>query len=95
VTETRDLKAALDRAYEVGDDTMAKAVLRRGYELQSEHLVTDYLSKYPGDRGAWDSFTEAAETFNAIESGGLPGSPDMPPELKGHNVDSLAGDSAA
>jgi hypothetical protein len=73
----------------------AKAILRKAYELQSEHLVGDYLRKYPDDRKAWDSFTAAADTFNAIESGGLPGSPDMPPELRGYNVNALAGDSAA
>jgi hypothetical protein len=94
-TEQGDLKAALERAYEVGDDTMAKAVLRRAYEVGSEHLVGEYMTKYPGDRESWDRFTAAAEEFNAIESGGLPGSPDMPPELKGYRIDSLAGDSAA
>jgi len=94
VTEQGPLKVALSRAYEVGDDVMAKAVLRRGYEVASEHLVADYHAKYPGDRGAWDEFVAAAEDANAIESGGLPGSPDKPPELKAYNVDSLAGDSA-
>ncbi len=84
VTDDGELRATLERAYEVGDDVMAKAILRRAYELHSEHLVTDYFSKYPGARLAWDAFMAAAEEHNAIESGGFPGAPDRPPELRGY-----------
>ena len=46
-TDQRKLSEMLDRAEMTGDHTLARAVLYRGYELQSERLVGSYLERYP------------------------------------------------
>jgi hypothetical protein len=85
-TDPKMLSFMLERAHETGDTIMAKAVLRRGYELQSEHLVTDYLSRYPSEGDKWAQFVEAATESNDVEAYGVPGQPERPPELERQNA---------
>jgi hypothetical protein len=72
----------------VGDTPLAKAVLWRGYELQSEGLVHSYFEKYPDELPAWDASMDAATEQNLLEqrgvtlTAGVP-EPERPPEL-GH-----------
>ena len=61
-----------------GDHALARAVLYRGYELQSEHLVGSYLERYPDERPAWDAFMEAAQEHNTLETLGISGATGMP-----------------
>ena len=72
----------LERAHETGDTIMAKALLRRGYELASEHLVGSYLERYPSEQEKWAEFMSAAEESNNVEAYGVPGQPERPPELE-------------
>ena len=82
VTDAKRLSFMLERASEVGDTIMAKALFRRGYELASEHLVGSYLERYPSEQEKWTEFMSAAEESNTIEAYGVPGQPERPPELE-------------
>lgn len=79
-----ELIRALERADRTGDEILAKAVLHRGYELESEKVVGAYLKIYPGERQKWGAFTRAAQDFNDHEGrrklwGTMP--PERPREL--------------
>jgi hypothetical protein len=78
VKDREGLQRALARAHETGDEIMARAVLRLGYERQDEQVVGDYLNRYPDHRPVWDSFCAGAEEYNAIEAYGVPGRPEAP-----------------
>jgi len=65
--DARELEEMLDRARMTGDDVLARAVLVRGYALESEAVVGRYLEAYPDHRERWDKFSSAAEAFNAFE----------------------------
>jgi hypothetical protein len=84
ITEQRKLRDMLERSYEVGDDVMAKALLRRGHELQSEGLIDRYYQMYPGERKNWEEFKAASEERSGIWSNMPAGRPDKPPELQGY-----------
>ena len=76
----------LARAEITGDESLARALLYRGYELQNENLVGGYLEKYPDERPKWDAFMDAAEEHNTLEMFGVSGvagvaEPDKPQEL--------------
>jgi hypothetical protein len=58
----------LARAEMVGDAPPVRAVLYRGYELQSEALLGCYLEKYPEEQQTWETFMEAAEEHNTLET---------------------------
>ncbi len=77
-TDQRELSEMLSRAEMTGDHALARAVLYRGYELQSEHLVGSYLQKYPDVRPAWDAFMEAAQEHNTLETLGISGAAGVP-----------------
>ena len=77
-TDQRTLSEMLDRAEMTGDHSLARAVLYRGYELQSEHLVGSYLEKYPDERPAWDAFMGAAQEHNTLEKLGISGAVGVP-----------------
>jgi hypothetical protein len=85
-TDTRTLSDLLARAETVGDAPLARAVLYRGYELQSEALVGSYLEKYPDEQQTWEKFMEAAEEHNTLETLGTSAvagvaEPERPQEL--------------
>jgi hypothetical protein len=67
IRDARELEEMLDRAQMTGDEVLARAVLVRGYGLESEPLVGRYLAAYPDHRSRWDRFSSAAEAFNAFE----------------------------
>jgi hypothetical protein len=86
ITDTRTLSEMLARAEMVGDVPPVRAVLYRGYELQSEALLGSYLEKYPEEQQTWKTFMEAAEEHNTLETLGtsaLTGvaEPESPQEL--------------
>jgi hypothetical protein len=86
ITDTRTLSEMLARAETVGDAPLARAVLYRGYELQSEALLGSYLEKYPEEQQTWETYMEAAEEHNTLETLGtsaLTGvaEPESPQEL--------------
>jgi hypothetical protein len=86
ITDTRTLSEMLARAEMVGDAPPVRAVLYRGYELQSEALLGSYLEKYPEEQQTWETFMEAAEEHNTLETLGtsaLTGvaEPESPQEL--------------
>jgi hypothetical protein len=64
VREPAELLRVLDRAQKTGDEILAKAVLYRGYELQSQGVVGAYTRAYPGEAHKWSSYMDAAEAFN-------------------------------
>jgi hypothetical protein len=84
--DPKRLSLMLDRAHETGDTIMAKAILRRGYELKSEHLVSSYLERFPSERDKWDEFVDAATESNDVEAYGVPGQPERPLELERPNA---------
>ena len=94
-TDQRTLSDMLARAEITGDAPLARAVLWRGYELQSEGLVRSYFEKYPDELPAWDAFMEAAEAQNLLEqrgvtlAAGVP-APEKPPEM-GYTATASAG----
>jgi hypothetical protein len=45
--DPRRLTEILYRAEVLGDSSLAKTVLWRGYEMQNEHVVGTYLQKVP------------------------------------------------
>jgi hypothetical protein len=76
----------LARAEIVGDTPLARAVLYRGYELQSEGLVQSYFDKYPEELPAWERFMDSAQEHNILENLGISGAvgvpePERPQEL--------------
>ncbi len=84
--KSADLADLLERAEITGDAPLARAVLYRGYELQSEALLGSYLEKYPEEQQTWETFMEAAEEHNTLETLGtsaLTGvaEPESPQEL--------------
>jgi hypothetical protein len=84
--DARELSDLLARAEITGDDALARAVLYRGYELQSEGLVRSYLERYPDHAPAWQEFCEAAEESNTLETLGISAAagvsePERPQEL--------------
>jgi hypothetical protein len=86
ITDTRTLSEMLARAEMVGAAPPVRAVLYRGYELQSEALVGSYLEKYPEEQQTWETFMGAAEEHNTLETLGtsaLTGvaEPESPQEL--------------
>jgi len=86
--DTSELSELLPRAEITGDTPLARAVLYRGYELQSEGLVQSYFDKYPDELPAWGTFMEAAEAHNALETLGVSAAvgvpaPEEPKELRG------------
>jgi nitrate/nitrite-specific signal transduction histidine kinase len=86
ITDTRTLSEMLARAETVGDAPLARAVLYWDYELQSEALLGSYLEKYPEEQQTWETFMEAAEEHNTLETLGtsaLTGvaEPESPQEL--------------
>jgi GrpB-like predicted nucleotidyltransferase (UPF0157 family) len=98
VDDAGKLSQMLERSYEVGDDTMARALFRRGYELQSRPILERYLAMYPDQRKSYERFTQAAETHNALGANMPPGRPERPPELRGYSPPSdasSAGEGAA
>ena len=64
--DARELEGMLDRARMTGDKVLARAVLVRGYGLESEALVGKYLEAYPEHRERWDKFS-SAEAFDRFE----------------------------
>jgi hypothetical protein len=86
VTSPDELSRKLEQAHELGDEVMAKAILRKGYELGElggERVVGSYLERYPDELKTWSSFMDAAEEFNRVEAFGVGFAPDRPPELDG------------
>ena len=84
--DARELSDLLERGEITGDHALARAVLYRGYELQSEGLVRSYFEKYPDEVPAWESFMDAAEEHNTLETLGISGAagvlePERPQEL--------------
>jgi hypothetical protein len=84
--ESRQLADLLARAEITGDHGLARAVLYRGYELQSEGLVHSYFEKYPNELPAWEKFMGAAQEHNALETLGITAAagvpePERPQEL--------------
>jgi hypothetical protein len=85
-TDTRSLSEMLVRAEIVGDTPLARAVLYRGYELQSEGLVQSYFDKYPEELPTWERFMASAQEHNILEKLGISGAvgvpePERPQEL--------------
>jgi hypothetical protein len=85
-TDGRALSELLSRAEMTGDHPLARAVLYRGYELQSEGLVRSYFQKYPEELPAWEEFMGAAEEHNTLETLGITAAagvpePERPQEL--------------
>jgi hypothetical protein len=81
------LSEMLARAEMLGDASLAKAVLWRGYELQNENLVRSYLEKYPDEAPKWGAFMAAAEEHNTLEALGISAAtgvpePERPQELE-------------
>ena len=90
-TDTRSLSEMLARAEIVGDTLLARAVLYRGYELQSEGLVQSYFDKFPEDFSAWERFMDSAQEHNALGNLGISGAvgvpePELPQELRSAGV---------
>lgn len=88
ITDTRTLSEMLAWAEMVGDAPPVRVVLYRGYELQSETLLGSYLENYPEEQQTWETFMEAVEEHNTLETLGtsaLTGvaEPESPQEL-GH-----------
>jgi hypothetical protein len=86
ITDTRTLSEMLTRAETVGDGPLARAVLYRGYELQSAALVGSYLEKYPNEQQTWEKFMGAAQELNTLEALGITAAtgvpePERPQEL--------------
>jgi hypothetical protein len=99
-TDQRTLSDMLERAEVTGDAPLARAVLYRGYELQSEGLVHSYFEKHPDELPTWEAFTEAAEQHNTLEALGITGAagvpePERPQELGRQFSYSAAPGSAA
>lgn len=67
VDSDEGLREVLNRAQLTGDAVLAKAVLYRGYELESEGAVGAYLETYPAAQRGWDEFMEAAQVANELE----------------------------
>ena len=67
VDDARELEGMLDRAQTTGDEVLARAVLARGYALESEPVVGKYLRMYPDHRERWDRFMDAAQKANDLE----------------------------
>lgn len=85
--DVKELEVVLDQANLTGDEVLAKAVLYRSYQLQSELLIGRFLEGRPEARQTWDQFMSAAEEHNAFEAerkpfGGARG-PERPEELGG------------
>lgn len=91
-TDPRELSDLLARAEAHGDHALARACLYRGFDLPGEaartSVVQSYYSKYPDELPKWESFMDAAEAHNALEtmsvsaSVGVP-APEEPGELAG------------
>jgi hypothetical protein len=86
LSESRQLADLLARAEITGDHALARAVLYRGYELQSEGLVHSYFEKYPEELPAWEKFMGAAQEHNTLETLGITAAagvpePERPQEL--------------
>jgi hypothetical protein len=84
--KSADLADLLERAEITGDAPLARAVLYRGYELQSEALVGSYLEKYPDEQQTWEKFMGAAQELNTLETLGITAvagvpEPESPQEL--------------
>jgi hypothetical protein len=69
--DPRELSELLSRAEITGDHALARAILYRGYELESEGLVGSYFEKYPDELPAWDEFMGAAQEHNSLEALGI------------------------
>lgn len=80
--DTRELSELLARAEITGDTPLARAVLYRGYELQSEGLVGAYFDEYQDELPAWERFMASAQEHNPMEKLGISGATGVPePEL--------------
>ncbi len=96
ITESRQLSDLLARAETTGDHALARAILYRGYELQDSDIVQSYFAKYPDELPAWDSFMDAAEEQNKLESLGASlaigvAAPEKPQDLGRQNAYTASG----
>jgi hypothetical protein len=71
--EPRELSDTLARAQMTGDAALAKAVLFRGYELETPALVGAYFDGHPEELPVWEKFMASAQEHNTLESLGLSG----------------------
>jgi GrpB-like predicted nucleotidyltransferase (UPF0157 family) len=84
VDDPGKLSQMLERSYEVGDDTMARALFRRGYEMQATPILERYLAMFPDERKSYERFVEASERHSALQQGMPLGRPERPPELRNY-----------
>ncbi len=89
-TDQRTLSDMLARAEITGDAPLARAVLWRGYELQTQSLVHSYFEKYPGELPAWEEFMEAAMEHNLLEQRGVTFAVGVPEPEKLQELSSFA-----
>lgn len=67
VRDSDSLLQVLERAQKTGDEVLGKAVLYRGYELESESVVGAYVKTFPREASKYETFMRAAAAANKQE----------------------------
>jgi hypothetical protein len=97
ITDPNELRTRLETAHELGDDVMARAILRRGVSLGEDFggadIVRQYLSLYPGQQDAYTALEDAAMEATRLEQMGVGGTI-LNPEDAARTFSGMSGSSA-